>query len=263
MGGVGGVFAGQVVLITGAGGAIGRALCVGFVADGATIVAVGRRTSTLDETAALCSRPITSICADLRQPNECVRAIEEAISKHGRIDVLVNCAGRFGAGLFSEKPFQEWADTIALNVLGVAACCRAALPHMMRQGNGRIITIASRMAGTRSPGASAYSASKAAASALTSCIGAELANSHPNLLINDLIPGPTKSAMSRQGQDPAAVYPYARKLALLPAGGPSGQMFYKGARYSLFGLRQKFSLSRWGKLVSYYLKRLKIETSLG
>jgi len=186
----------------------------------------------------------------LRRPDECFRAIEETMATHGRIDVLVNNAGLGGAGLFLEKPFQEWVDTIALNVVGVAACCRAALPHMMRQGNGRIVTIASRMAGTPAQGASAYSASKAAVSALTSCIAAELADSHPNLLINDLIPGPTKTAMSRSGQEPAAVYPYVCRLVLLPAGGPSGQVFFRGARYSFFGIRQMFFRSSFRRRLS-------------
>lgn len=257
MAAVGVPFADRVVVITGAGGAIGRAMCVGFAADGATVVAIGRREDTLDGTAALCSRPITSVCADLRRPDECFRAIEEVISKHRRIDVLVNCAGTFGGGLFLEAPFQEWADTVALNAVGVAACCRAALPHMIEQGYGRIVTIASRLAGTKSPGASAYSASKAAVSALTSCLGAELA-SHPNVLINDLIPGPTKGAMSNSGQEPAAVYPYVRRLALLPSGGASGQMFFKGSRYSLFGIRQAFfRLPHWRAWASSYLKRFK------
>jgi 3-oxoacyl-[acyl-carrier protein] reductase len=246
MGSLGGIFDGQVVVITGGGGGIGRALCIWFSADGATVVAIGRRASTLDETAELCSRPITRVCADLRRPDACFQTIDEITAGHGRIDVLVNNAGTTGGGSFLGRPFQEWADTIALNVLGPAACCKAVLPQMIRQGSGRIITLTSRIAGTAVPGASAYSASKAAVSALTKCIAAELADRHPNVLINDLIPGPTKTGMSKTGQDPGNVYPYVRKLALLPSGGPSGQIFFREAPYSLFGVRQMlFQLSLW------------------
>ena len=144
------------------------------------------------------------------------------------------------------RPFQDWVDTIALNVVGTVACCRAVLPQMIRQGNGRIITLTTRLAGMKSYGRSAYSASKAAVSGFTQCIAAELADRYPNVLINDLIPGPTKTGMSNRGQDPANVYPYVRKLALLPSGSPSGQVFFRTARYSQFGIRHMyFRFSLW------------------
>jgi NAD(P)-dependent dehydrogenase (short-subunit alcohol dehydrogenase family) len=172
--------------------------------------------------------------------------MEKIIASQGRIDILVNNAAVTGGGLFLEIPFQEWADTIALNVVGTAACCKVVLPQMIRQGNGRIITLTTRLAGMESYGGSAYSASKAAASALTRCIATELADRHPNVLINDLIPGPTKTGMSNSGQDPADVYPYVRKLARLPSEGPSGQVFFRGTRYSQFGIRHLyFCLSLW------------------
>ncbi|GAC1305171.1 MAG: SDR family NAD(P)-dependent oxidoreductase [Steroidobacteraceae bacterium] len=235
MGALGDVFAGQVIVVTGGGGGIGRALCIGFAADGATVVAVGHRAHTLAATAELCSRAITCIRADLSLPDECFRAVEETLAAHGRIDVLVNNAGLGASGSFLEQPFQQWADTIALNLVGVAACCRAALPHMIRQAHGRIVSMASRMAGAKIRGASAYSASKLAVSALTRCIAAELANLHPDVLINELIPGPTKTGMSRSGQEPADVYPHVRNLVLLPAGGPSGQIFFRDAPYRVLG----------------------------
>ena len=246
MGQLEGAFAGQVVVITGGGGGIGRALCVGFAADGATVVAIGHRASTLEQTARLCSRPIAQVRADLRLTEACFHAIDDIIVRQGRIDVLVNNAAVSGGGLFLERPFQDWADTIALNLVGAAACCRAVLPQMIRQGNGRIITLTTRLAGMKSYGGSAYSSSKAAVSALMRCIAAELADRHPNVLINELIPGPTKTGMSSRGQDPANVYPYVRKLALLPSGGPSGQVFFRDARYSQFGIRHLyFRLSLW------------------
>jgi 3-oxoacyl-[acyl-carrier protein] reductase len=232
MGGLGDLCTEQVIVVTGGGSGIGRALCIGFAADGATVVAVGHRATTLDATAKQCSRPITCICADLRRPEECFRAVEETVTAHGRIDVLINNAGLGGSGSFLDQPFQQWTDTIELNLVGVAACCRAALPHMIRQAHGRIVSMASRMAGAKIRGASAYSASKAAVSALTRCIAAELADGNPNVLINELIPGPTRTGMSPSGQEPADVYPYVRRLALLPAGGPSGQVFFRDSLYS-------------------------------
>lgn len=232
------MFGGQVVVVTGGGSGIGRALCVGFAGDGAIVVAVGRHEKSLKETAELCGRAISWIVADLREPDLCAKAIADVIAQHGRIDVLVNSAGTAAGGPFLQRPIEEWADTIALNLIGVAACCKAALPRMVEQGNGRIINITSRAAAEPAPGGSAYAASKAGVSALTRSVAAELAGRCPNVLINDLIPGQTRTGMSQSGQDPQAVYPFVRDLALLPSGGPSGQVFFKGAAYEMFGAKR-------------------------
>jgi NAD(P)-dependent dehydrogenase (short-subunit alcohol dehydrogenase family) len=234
MGGVEEPFAAHVVVITGAGSGIGRAVCVGFSTEGAVVAGVGRRPTTLAETAALCTRPMTQVHADLSRPDEGIRAIDEIVAAHGRVDVLVNNAGTAATGAFVDTPIEQWAEVMAVNVLGAAACSRAALPHMIRQGRGRIITLTSRMAGRAVTGNSAYAASKAAVTALTRCLAAEITTSHPDILINDLIPGLTKSGMSAEGQDPADVYPLVRALALLPAGGPSGRTYYKGEPYDVF-----------------------------
>jgi gluconate 5-dehydrogenase len=239
MGGLEGPFSTHVVVVTGAGGGIGRALCVGFSTDSATVVGVGRRASLLAETAELCPGSMTYVCADLSRPDEGSRAMEEVVAAHGRVDVLVNNAGAAATGAFLETPFQQWSDVIALNVVGVAACSRAVLPYMIRQGGGRIISLTSRLAGAAAAGNSAYSASKAAVSALTRCLAAEITSMHPNVLINDLIPGLTKTGMSPEGQEPEAVYPFVRGLALLPPGGPSGQTFFRGERYDVFVTRRE------------------------
>jgi NAD(P)-dependent dehydrogenase (short-subunit alcohol dehydrogenase family) len=234
MGGLRGELAGEVVVVTGAGGGIGRALAIGFSRDGATVVGVGRRTAALEETARRCPGSMTWVSADLSRPEECARAVDGAVTDHGQVDVLINNAGTAATGPFLETPFDRWTAVVALNLLGVAACSRAALPHMIRREKGRIVTLTSRMAGTRIPGNSAYSASKAGASALTRSLAAEVTSAHPNVLINDLIPGLTKTEMSDQGQDPESVYPFARRLVLLPAGGPSGHVFFRDDPFELF-----------------------------
>jgi meso-butanediol dehydrogenase/(S,S)-butanediol dehydrogenase/diacetyl reductase len=239
MGGLEATFAAHVVVVTGAGGGIGRAVCVGFSTDGAVVVGIGRRPGALAETATLCPGPMTAVCADLSQPDEAMRAIEEAVAAHGRIDVLVNNAGTAATGAFVETPFDQWTEVVAVNLLGAAACSRAALPHMIRRDRGRIITLTSRLAGRAAPANSAYSASKAAVTALTGCLAAEITSSHPNILINDLIPGLTRTGMSAEGQDPEAVYPFVRALALLPSGGPSGQTFFRGETFDVFATRRE------------------------
>jgi 3-oxoacyl-[acyl-carrier protein] reductase len=234
MGGIGELLTGRVAVVTGAGSGIGRALSIGFSTDGATVVGVGHRDSTLAETVELCPGPMTTVRADLSQTDECLRAMEHVIRAQGRVDVLVNNAAASEPGAFLDTPFERWVHMMALNVLGVAACSRAVLPQMMQQGYGRIITLSSRMAGVPMARMSAYSASKAAVSALTGCLAGEISSDHPNVLINDLIPGPTKTAMTSAGQEPEAVYPMVRDLVLLPEGGPSGHAFFRGEPYELF-----------------------------
>jgi 3-oxoacyl-[acyl-carrier protein] reductase len=225
-------FEGRVVVVTGAGSGIGRALSIGFTDDGARVVGIGRRESTLAATAEACTGAMTYRCADLSRPEECFGAMKGVIAEHGRVDILVNGAAVVAQGAFLEVDFDEWTTALATNFVGVAACCRAVLPQMVRQGSGRVITLTSRAAMVPIAHMSAYSASKAAAHSLTTCLAAEISERHPDVLINDLIPGPTKTAMNPGGdQQPDAVYPYARQLALLPAGSPSGRAFFRGEPY--------------------------------
>jgi 3-oxoacyl-[acyl-carrier protein] reductase len=226
--------AGKVVVVTGAGSGIGRALCVGFSNEGAAVVAIGRREGSLRETADLCAQPVMCLVANLSQCEECLDAIRTTLASKLRIDVLINNAAIAAHGPFLDKSVPEWAEVLAVNVVGVAACSHAVLPHMISQGYGRIITLTSRMAATASSTASAYCASKAAVSALTRCLAAEVTSKHPNVLINDLIPGPTITQLCSRGQHPESVYPFVRRLVLLPSGGPSGQAFFRGRPYNLF-----------------------------
>jgi NAD(P)-dependent dehydrogenase (short-subunit alcohol dehydrogenase family) len=226
--------AGKVVVVTGAGSGIGRALCVGFSNEGAAVVAIGRREGSLRETADLCAQPVMCLVANLSQCEECLDAIRTTLASKLRIDVLINNAAIAAHGPFLDKSVPEWAEVLAVNVVGVAACSHAVLPHMISQGYGRIITLTSRAAATPISGVSAYCASKAAVSALTRCLAVEVTSKHPNVLINDLIPGRTVTKLSSTGQDPESVYPFVRQLVLLPRGGPSGQAFFRGRPYNLF-----------------------------
>jgi NAD(P)-dependent dehydrogenase (short-subunit alcohol dehydrogenase family) len=143
--------------------------------------------------------------------------------------------------MFMELSQDAWAEAIHTNLLGVALCCRAALLSMLQAGHGRIVTLSSRVAAEAVPGHSAYSVSKAAAMALTQGIAAEIdRNRFPDILINDLIPGMTRSKMNPAGQDPHDVYPFARQLVTLPPGGPSGQVFFQGRPIDIWSRRESF-----------------------
>jgi short-subunit dehydrogenase len=117
-------------------------------------------------------------------------------------------------------------------VLGLALCCRLALPGMLERKHGRIINIGSLAWKTPIARSSAYSVSKGAVWSLTRALAAEVdAARFPDVLINELLPGIVRTRMSDEGIEPAAVYPHARVVAALPSGGPSGRTFLQSALF--------------------------------
>ena len=125
---------------------------------------------------------------------------------------------------------------VAVHLFGCVNGMRAALPHMRRQGYGRIINTLSRNAEVAVPTTSAYAAAKAAMWAATRVTAAEVTD--VDILINMLIPGPTNTPIwGRERpnlQPPAATYATARMLATLATGGPTGKVYWNEQEYALF-----------------------------
>lgn len=228
-----GTFHQKVVLITGAGTGIGRGMAAGFCRDGAEVIGFGRTRSTLEETAHRYGQGRMHVVAgDVSKVQDVERLFEEVKARHGRIDILVNNAAVYPRQAFLEAPIAEWARVIEMNVVGVARCCHLALPEMLRRGYGRIINVGSLAWKAPIPASSAYSASKAALRALTLAIASEIDRTrYPDVLVNELLPGVFKTAMSEQGDDPMSVYEHARTLASLPSGGPTGMTFMQSEIY--------------------------------
>ncbi len=165
-----------VVVVTGGGRGIGRAICERFASDGAQVVAVARTRNELAdvkqhiETAGGKCR----VCvADVCKGDEVATLFEETVSGFGRIDVLVN-----NAGMAPSRPLEEFepalfADMVSLNIQGVFACCRAAWPVMKKQGGGVIVSISSVASVECYPGFAAYGATKAWVNAWTKGLAEE------------------------------------------------------------------------------------------
>jgi NAD(P)-dependent dehydrogenase (short-subunit alcohol dehydrogenase family) len=118
------------------------------------------------------------IACDVTDPAGVQTAIDSALDRFGRIDVLVNNAGITGspaATVLHETPIEEWDRVHAVNVRGPFLCSRAVLPSMIEQGSGHIITIASVAGLVAFPGRAAYTASKGAAVMLTKSIAVDYA----------------------------------------------------------------------------------------
>ncbi len=221
----------RVFVITGASSGIGRSLCEGFSAEGHSVIGFSRRMSELAKTATACPGMVT-VAGDMTVQQDTDRLVATALERFGRIDVLINNAGQNLSGNFIDTPFENWRRIVETNLLGLAYLTHRVLPVMVQQTHGRIINTVSRAPEACFAGTSAYSASKGAVMLLTRVIAQEIVNRGQNdILINDLVPGPTKTSMTTTGQNPAAVFPFVRELVDLPMGGPNGKVFFGGKPY--------------------------------
>jgi NAD(P)-dependent dehydrogenase (short-subunit alcohol dehydrogenase family) len=195
------------------------------------VVGFGRRAAALAETAATCPGMVT-VVGDVTSRQDTAALIEEVLTRYGRIDALINNAGQNVFGQFLDTAFDDWCRVVETNLLGLARLTHQVLPVMLGQGHGRIVNLVSRAPEVCAAGTSAYAVSKGAVMLLTRAISNEIgAAGYPDVLINDLVPGPTRTAMNATGQDPAAVYPFVRDLVELPAGAASGKVYFQGKQY--------------------------------
>ena len=185
---------GKVALITGGTEGIGKATALTLAREGARVAICARRKPLLDAVAAEITGAggeALAIVADMSKAADCKRFIDEAVRKFGRIDILVNNAGTSKRGKFLELQDEEWSADIELKVFGAIRCTRLAIPHMKKQGGGRIINIT--IASAKQPGAESMptSVSRAAGLAITKALSKEFAAD--NILVNTICIGKIKS----------------------------------------------------------------------
>jgi NAD(P)-dependent dehydrogenase (short-subunit alcohol dehydrogenase family) len=162
---------------------------------GADVALVYRRSraeaeETAREVEALGRRAFV-IEADLAQPDDCERAVEEAAEAFGRLDVLVNMASIYKARPLDDVTLDEWETQMAVDLRSAWLCARAAVPHMRRLRGGRIINFSdwvARSGRPRYPGYLTYYVAKAGVIALTEALALELAADQ--ILVNAIAPGP-------------------------------------------------------------------------
>ncbi|WP_369200302.1 SDR family oxidoreductase [Streptomyces sp. PU-14G] len=173
-------FAGQLVLVTGAGSGIGRATAFSFAEAGARVVAVDRdadgaaRTAELARLAGAAEAWAEEV--DVADEEAMEKLAEKVATEYGTVDVLVNNAGIGVAGSFLDTTTQEWKRTLDVNLWGVLHGCRLFGRQMAERGQGgHIVNLASAAAYQPSRALPAYCTSKAAVLMLSECLRAELA----------------------------------------------------------------------------------------
>ena len=160
-----------------------------------------------------------AVAADMSKAEDVERFMKAVIDRFGRVDILVNNAGTSKRGAFLELTDEEWAADFEFKVFGAIRCTRLAVPHMKKNGGGRIVNIT--ISSAKQPGAESYptSVSRAAGLAITKALSKEFAAS--NILVNTVCIGRIKSGQherryKRQGQ--TAEQYYAESAKGIPMG---------------------------------------------
>ena len=154
-----------VAIVTGGGSGIGRACATALAARGSSCVLVGRRGDRLRAAAAGLSTPATVLAADLTQSGEPERVVEETLSAHGRIDVMVHSAGVFDKATVPKVTAEHWDRVLDVNLSAVMALTRAGW-EPLAASHGQIVLISSIAAVQAFEGNAAYAASKGGLNAL-------------------------------------------------------------------------------------------------
>jgi 3-oxoacyl-[acyl-carrier protein] reductase len=191
-----GRFNGRIALITGGASGLGKAVAQRIKAEGGDVALWDSDADTLRKSAQEMGALHTSI-VDVSDWQSVQTAMTAAITAVKHIDILINCAGITGATVpVHEFPVESWLRVMDVNLNGTFYCCRAAVPHMLDKGYGRIVNVSSVAGKEGNPNASAYSASKAGVIALTRSLGKELATH--GIVVNAITPAALDTPILRQ-----------------------------------------------------------------
>ena len=208
---------GKVALITGAGSGMGRVATHAFVREGAQVVAADVNDKAVHETVANLQGQAVAVIGDVTHDADVAVFVETAVGRFGKLDVLYNNAGIFDEADESVLTTTDaiWDRTMAINVKGLAFCCKHGIPELIKAGGGSVINIASFVAlvGSTVP-QDAYTASKGAVIALTKSLAVQFGPK--GVRTNAICPGPIETPLMRdllQDEDKKRV-----RLSRIPMG---------------------------------------------
>ncbi|MEL6348851.1 MAG: SDR family oxidoreductase [Myxococcota bacterium] len=192
----------RVVLITGGGSGIGRALAQAFARDGARVFIVGRREAPLRETTAHAPERMGWMSADVCKTQDAHRIIEAVIERFGRLDLLINNAASGTMRPLAELDDETLDRLIAVNFSGPLRISREAIPHLVAT-KGQIVNIGSTLSNVAMPGTLVYAAAKAGMKQATKILAAELGPM--GVRVNVVAPGPTETESAMGGSPPEMI----------------------------------------------------------
>lgn len=190
---------GRTAIVTGGADGIGRAISERFLASGAAVMMWDISQANLDAMLAAndLGDRLQGAKVDVTDPDQVAAARDGAVASKGKIDILVCNAGIAGPAKKSwEYSYAEWRSVVGLDLDAVFVCCQSLIPHMMGNGYGRIVNIASIAGKEGNPNACAYSAAKAGVIGLTKSLAKETAEA--GVLINCVTPAAIRTAIFDQ-----------------------------------------------------------------
>ncbi|MFA3792035.1 2-dehydro-3-deoxy-D-gluconate 5-dehydrogenase KduD [Aliiglaciecola sp. SL4] len=182
---------GKVALVTGASRGLGRAIALGLAKAGADIIAVASKKENVAETVAEIEKlgisKVVALGCEQDKPEQVKKLVDDAIAAYGKVDILVNNAGTIRRAPAEDFSDEDWDLVMEANINGVFRLSRGIGKHMLANGSGKIINIASLLSFSGGITVPAYSASKGAVMQLTKALANEWAEKGLN--VNAIAPG--------------------------------------------------------------------------
>jgi 3-oxoacyl-[acyl-carrier protein] reductase len=204
---------GRVAAVTGGARGIGRAIVERFLESGAKVAIWDSDSARMQLTAHELGDAVIGCNADITSESSLAAALKATIAKFGRVDILVNNAGIGGPNTTTwDYPVDEFRRVVDVDLVGVFIGCKVVVPHMIANGYGRIVNVASVAGKEGNPNAPAYSAAKAGVIGLTKSLGKELAKT--GVLANCITPAVALTEILAQGTEEHKQY----MLSKIPMG---------------------------------------------
>jgi len=209
----------RVALVTGAGQGIGRAVAERLARDGLAVAVNDLDEGRAASIAAGLGRESLAVAGDVSRSASIVAMVDKVLSRFGRLDALVTCAGILYPTRFREISEEEWRRTMDVNLNGVFLCMRAVVPAMAERGFGRIVNVSSTAGKSVSTlGGAHYTASKAGVLGLTRAAAKELAPL--GITVNAVCPGLIDTEMVRANVSPDRLEAYRTSFPIQRLGTP-------------------------------------------